>query len=384
MLMLCGIFGVAALLLYAAGMARLPQSPGGSWPRGCGDLFSDPVACRVLVALAWLLLTLVVGLRSWDVGTDSLMYARQFVPDFSTARVYTSPGYTLVCLALSSISRNLWPALFLLMAGATFWFLLRAVWEQSPIPWLSFFILLGFGFLLETVNQYRQLFAVAMVLYALRYLDGRRTQRFVALVVIAASVHLTALLALSFLWLRKLNLSARLMLLSLPIVFLACLVLVPLLREALSRVPYFGYYVGSSHDEGLELSSLAVLLFRVGLFAVVALLGRKTSGQTGGVPSVNGLIGILYGGMLVQCCAASFHLAARLATYFVVAFALAIPRILVCVTKEEVRRGLLALTVVVFLLLFAGMLALKDYSGYSYSFVWQRTTDVSLVLRQTS
>ena len=383
MLMLCGVFGVAMLLLYAAGEVRKGYPETGTSIRTCGNLAADPAACRVLVAVAWLLLTLVVGLRSWDVGTDSLMYARQFVPDFSTSRVYTSPGYTLVCLVFSAISHDLWPLLFLLMAGATFWFLMRFVWEQSPVPWLSFFILLCFGFLLETVNQYRQMFAVVVVLYALRYLDGRGTRRFVALVIVAASVHLTALLALSFPLLKELRLSSRLMFFSLPVAFLACLVLVPLLRGALSHVPYFGYYVGSSHDEGLELSSLAVLLFRIGLFVAVVLLGRKASERDEGVPSIGGLIGILYGGLLVQCCAASFHLAARLATYFVAVFALVIPRILVCVAERRARVGLLALVLVVFSLLFAGTLSLKDYSDYSYSFVWQRTTDVSLVLRPT-
>lgn len=352
----------------------------------------------IMLVIAWLTLTLIIGLRSWSVGPDSIMYAQQFVVDPSLVRTWTAPLYSFACLILSGMSTELWPLLFLVMAATTFAFLISALWRYSPMPWLSLLMMVCFGFGFEAVNQYRQFLAVSIVLYAVGDLMDGRKRRYTALVLIASAVHITALVALVFLLVDKVSISYANMLKSIAAVAVLFIFALPVLRPLIGEIPYFGNYIGSTHDTGIDAMTLSTFAFRYGVFAVLLFVCSHNEG----IPScmmadqsclqtdvgrnldkdarIRIGIQIVYFGMLIQAMAMSFHLLARVPTYMMCVLALVLPNVMV---RQSRKTGmlLLVITLVAFIALLLGLIALRDYSGYAYSFVWDRPIDVQSIPR---
>ncbi|WEV75632.1 EpsG family protein [Bifidobacterium sp. ESL0800] len=349
--------------------------------------YSASLSCGILV-LIWLMLTCIVGLRSWNVGRDSLMYARQFEALGTRSlgiRDYLAPGYTLVSLALRVIGLDEYQYLFIVMAGLTFGFLLFAVWRLSKMPAVTLFILLSFGNLLESVNQYRQFLALSIVLFSFIFFIENKVIIYYLLIILACCFHPSALICLLIPIVLHWHFSDLTMIVvSISSVILFS-VLTPLIHKAMNILPYVQNYVGSQFDSKISLENVAVFTFRLLVFIGVLYCFHKTKSDNKDKKEV----GIFFYGIFFQALALVLPVLARLPFYGVQISSVLIPS---CMGNKEIdtekeTRFIPLWCDVLIILVFALYLVADCYSKRfmwtDYSFFWQQTDVLSAIRRWT-
>lgn len=315
----------------------------------------------ILIAI---FLILFVGLRSSTVGTDSARYADELIRvDDGRFGPFDrqSPGYWLIELIVAKLFGCDYTVLYMICALITWVFFFLALKKNSVNPFLSLLVFIGFGFAYETLNQIRQMMAVSVVLFAYTYLKANQRGRFALLVLIASSLHITALCALFMVFLTKLK----------PTVahFVAALSLILLFvgfenvfHSAISRIPIFGKYVGSAFDVSGDPKAIIHFVIRAALFLILLGLREKTVKAH---PSQDLLLAILLVGVIIQGAALSMSILARVSTFYIVFFIFAIPNAISALSRRSQSLATV-LTTILFAVMFLGITFLKNPTDYVY------------------
>lgn len=83
--------------------------------------------------------------------------------------------------------------------------IMTVVRKYTSYSLYSIFVLYGCYFIFYTMNISRQMFAVSLILYGYHFLYRRKTWRFILCVLLAAGFHAISILALTALFIRKIN-----------------------------------------------------------------------------------------------------------------------------------------------------------------------------------
>lgn len=353
----------------------------------CAQKFKDKqsVASTVFLFCAWLVPTCIVGLRSWNVGTDSWDYAQKFelfTPHDLKIRDYLAPCYTCIQFLLRSFGLYQYQYLFIVMAAISFALLIGSLWKLSKIPAISLFILLSFGNLIESTNQYRQFLATSIVLFALTFLYEDKLLIYYILILVACGCHPTAAVCLLIPFFMKYPISHKSMMLAGILAVPAFAILTPLVRKVMVGLPYVQNYVGSEFDVAPSLKNIAVFVFRFALFVVILHTLQKTYRSDNDEKQIS----TLFYGVLLQALALVLPMLARLPFYAVQISSILVPT---CMTLEGRKKSdktwlnrkwynLIVLSVFA-LYLIADFYSKKLMWG-SYSFFWQEPTMAHLIL----
>jgi hypothetical protein len=158
---------------------------------------------RTLLIVAYTVLVLQVGLR-WETGTDWNPYFQHFeaVSDFSsTAPSLVSPeyGYNISVW----LTKLLFPdySVFLVLHAVIYYLLIfNSIQRYTGMLYLP--LMVFYATTMGVMGSNRQLIAVAIGFFALRYIENGQRVRFLVLVGLAFMFHSSALLLLIFLFLR--------------------------------------------------------------------------------------------------------------------------------------------------------------------------------------
>lgn len=152
--------------------------------------------------LAGLALSLLCGLRSAEMGTDTINYY-QFLLYAQDIHAGSDIGYTAVSIVLMRVLHN--PAYVLMIyAFVTNYLVCLRLWdfrEQASLPYM-FLIYLAFYYP-YTFNTVRQFLAIAIVFWGTRYLMNKEYSKYLFLNAVAATFHTTALVGVIFLFIRN-------------------------------------------------------------------------------------------------------------------------------------------------------------------------------------
>ena len=155
----------------------------------------------VFLAISFLCLFLLSGLRRYDVGTDTMqfvssyeMYAQSGLEIVSFGQIY-EPGYMLYMWILSRISPN---ARLLLMVSAaiTNLSIISFIGRYSKDYFLSCLIYILSCQFLVSMCMLRQFLAIAIVLFGFRFLLNKKYLFFFFTVLLAATFHYFSLIIL--------------------------------------------------------------------------------------------------------------------------------------------------------------------------------------------
>ena len=140
------------------------------------------------------------------------------------------------------------PRFVIIVAGVvTTWLFARAIWEQSSNPVLSIFLFLSWGYYFFTFNTIRNFWALAIVMYAIRFIKEGKKIQFILFVLVAATFHKSALFCLPIYFISDFRWKK----LYYPILgggILATLFLKDILRTAVFY--FYPRYEGSAYDIG--------------------------------------------------------------------------------------------------------------------------------------
>lgn len=160
---------------------------------------------NILYGILFLVLVTQVGLR-WETGTDWIPYRDNFEDTTSIEMVLLGVlngfeiGYGFCVYLIRSITDNY--TFFLIIHAIVFFALIfKANKKLSPFPVVS--LLLFYVLTIGIMGSNRQLIALAICLYALKFVNAKKPIHFFLLIVLASLFHTTAIICLIYYFLNR-------------------------------------------------------------------------------------------------------------------------------------------------------------------------------------
>lgn len=161
--------------------------------------------------------------------------------------------------------------LVVIVAFLSYFFLFKAIEEQSisyPLSLLIFFVSSMF---FASMNQLRQAISMPIMLYAYKYIHEKKPFKYVFWCIVASFIHISSLVYLPLYFAAKFKPTVR----RYVTIFGICVVTLPLLHliaEALIKLSKYGWYFTSVFNSGNEANNFYLLgfLFQSVMFIIMA------------------------------------------------------------------------------------------------------------------
>ena len=325
----------------------------GGWHRGSND---NAHALRFAMLCIAFTFPLLVAIVRHEVGPDWVHYVN-LLHLFHTGQGSTMEfGFVAVVYLLGLINQNL-QLVIAFTSLVTMLLVFFTIKRHSAYPALSYFIFFSLGFYFHAFVLIRQYLAVVICLWAWRFVKKNNNLAFVGFVLLATSMHRSALLMLIFFpFLRvKYKFSYYVMILVAGVAiavlhewFLELMLLVP------AFAPYaelYGSLVGAVAADHISWFNLLLSLgVTIGCFAYY----REMTSKPGNIMLVNAAVFsfILY-------ATASHWMGwklTRIALYLNIFHVLTIPEIIACENNPKVRKFYVVCVVAAFTAIFFALL----------------------------
>lgn len=321
-------------------------------------------------------LALLIGLKSGSVGTDSLAYMSDYIYS-SSVPVHDSLsdlfmgefGFQYLCYFLNHVIGLPWQ-FFLLLYGAFVSYVFgKFVYRYSNNVYISFLIHLTFGLFAMSMSGIRQTLAVSFALLAYIQLVDKRFFKFFILILIASSIHFTAICCLIFPLVTRMRYRKKSQLL----IGLLLPIFVRFLGKFFFQIaPYLPLkYENSGYFDELNLQISAVVEVVMFVLLIVCYVGLLLNSKK---ISTKDLHMFTMVGCYVSAIELSHfvYMSSRLGFYFVPFMTILVPNIIGKFSANEgVRAALNVACFVLFLMAFAISMPGSSYGISNYSFYWE-------------
>ena len=176
---------------------------------------------RIYLNFSIAVMFVMIAFRDMSVGIDTEMYYKIYrginegylnaVQLNSIHEVLTSGkaelGYALLQFFFGQINASF--RVFLIFTTLIMSAGYYQLFKRSENIIVSILLFIGFGYLSYSMCYIRQMFAVAISIYALKYIEERRFIRFLLLVLLAYTFHNTAIIILPFYFLYNMKFTSR-------------------------------------------------------------------------------------------------------------------------------------------------------------------------------
>ncbi len=201
------------------------------------------------------ILTFISGTRI-AVGNDFWVYRDNFERIANSLVVSSEIGFNLIVKIVQWFAGyDKYMPIFFVFSLITVYFFVKALYDESEWFAASAFLLLTNGFYFSSLNTVRYYLVFAVALYSLKLVINDKHLQFIALIVCAATIHMTVLIVIPLYYLAKVNFKKRDI--PLAVIFSALLIL---LREPVRKLVFviYPYYEGSYLDN-YEISYVNIL-----------------------------------------------------------------------------------------------------------------------------
>lgn len=212
----------------------------------------------------------LLAFKSENVGADTMNYIRMFNTSGELLAVDNESrielGYQYMVILLNRISdsnQSLFIASALFICISLFSFLKRT----ATNPPLALFFFLTMGFLQFSLTGIRQAISIAITLYAMTFIQQKKVLKFLAIILLAALFHKSALFSLPLYWVMNLDVNKRNMIYVTISMFTVYFLAEPLLLMTADMLNYD--YGVESTDNGF------IFMFIVLLITILCYLQRK-------------------------------------------------------------------------------------------------------------
>lgn len=316
-----------------------------------------------------LFLIFIFGLRDVTVGRDAIGYARwfDFIGKLEWKEIgnyfYKDFGYWYTNKLLYFLSEDFQFALFVFSSISMF-FIIRYIYIYSPDDILTYFIFIGCGYLAIGINIVRQYIAIAITLYALDFIIGRKLKKFLILMCLASSIHISAIFFIPAYFFAYCKMNSqnilRYLFISLLFTFFGYYLIF-----YITNIFFGGYYQspGFFEDEGGKLTLIMVIFVLVaGLINLRNILHENEKNIV--------YYNFLWLALLIQLQSLYIHDVSRVGFYYNFHVVIFIPIIIHSIKNRFIKYGMYGGTIIASLLVyFNKMYNLND--TYPYLFFWQ-------------
>lgn len=153
---------------------------------------------RICMGAIFIILFGASALRIYT-GNDYQTYINHFHDIVCGNFVVTERGFNLIVTAIYNFfTEEYYLVVFAVFAFLTVAVFLKALYDQSVDFPMTFFFFMTLGIYFQTYNTVRYYFALAIVLFSMRYILRKQYIRFLVTILIASLFHKTALIVLLF------------------------------------------------------------------------------------------------------------------------------------------------------------------------------------------
>lgn len=172
----------------------------------------------ILAILSALPFIVLAGFR-YNVGCDFASYARYF-DNFEYMSIHKMEfGFNLLIQIIKFFTNNnLW--FFIVSAGIFIFFVYKAIYEQSVNPVLSIFLLFSTTYFTTYLNGMRQLMAISIFLYAIKYIRDRKFFKYLFFISISCALHTSSIIYIPVYFLYNVKIKPKYQILILTLCFI--------------------------------------------------------------------------------------------------------------------------------------------------------------------
>lgn len=236
---------------------------------------SDKYHSKTILLLLIFFISSVVGLRGYEVGIDTISYVEKWEDVLHGKPAYIEFGFRFLMVLLQNITSNPTILLFVCALITYSCFILR-LWDFREKASFTLMVTLLFMLVFAlSMNVMRQYCAIAIVFYGSRFLFEKKNFLFLVYVLLASTIHYSALLALCFFAvgiLRWRTLKSRQKLLYLLLILLGLILATYMVPLFISE--YGQYFENEKSDVGLLV--WAKLFFIIGSAMMSGLFRKKS------------------------------------------------------------------------------------------------------------
>ncbi len=242
-----------------------------------------PISKGSYIFFAAIAIFSIIALRDYTVGADTLIYKELFYFSKDHIESLMANGFNFMFEGLFWVLTNIIRATgvsyrIYLMIISFFIVLSISVFikRYSKSPFLSYWLFLTLGLFALSMSALRQMIALAVVLYAYRYLIEGHFKKYLLLIFIATQFHLSAIIMLPIWFVRKVKLSQRR-----RIVLLFTTVIVSFLLKNIVVKIIFYLNIGERYSQyinrvGESSTNILVIIFVIGITFVSTMLFEKS------------------------------------------------------------------------------------------------------------
>ncbi len=306
------------------------------------------------IIISAIVLIVILGLRNITVGVDTAGYAEAFgrVVDGRMRPIdyeWLGMGYTLISRIIGFVFGNNYVALNCVVGAFTIFFVYKAIIQNSKNKTLSLYLLLSSTLFYQMLNQSRQMLAIAIVLYSLKYLLDNKKLKYFITILLAASIHVSALFVLPFYFIRNLKINKHNT--TLYILFsIIAFVGFTTIEKIIISTHYGSIYYGSEYYAA-SFTSIIMLLFRIFLTALLLFLNwRYAKGNKSTIKqdSNTTLINLAMAGTALQSLTIKAHIIGRVTTYFFIYYIISLPNMIENIGDKKKRNLYKIILILVF------------------------------------
>ena len=301
--------------------------------------FRSSYICMVI--LSFLPIFIVAAIR-YEVGTDWPIYLDYYQWINTGTKGFSEKLFNLMNKLVGWYIKD-FQGVVVLVAFLSYFFLFKAVYEQSisaPLSLLVFFISSAF---FASLNQLRQAIAMPIMLYAYKYVRGKKPLPYLFWCIVASLIHASSLVYLPLYFVARFKPSAR----RYVTIFGVCVITLPVLHillEVLMRYTKYAWYSTSVFNTGSEANNFYLLgfVFQLVMLVIMAYYRLAKEGED---PVYDGMLNCYFLSVVTLLFTPVFSQVLRVSQCFGYCQILLVPR-MINREKDRTRRILLYILIV--------------------------------------
>lgn len=283
---------------------------------------------NIFLFLAFVILSLLLGLRHYDVGVDTDSYRKVFfriVDGTMTAsdRKWISLGFLFLNRIVGFFFGKNYVILNCIIGSLSIYFLLKSIWDNSDNPSLSLYLFIAMCLYYQMMNQARQMLALTIIMYSYKYLKERNFLKYVFFIGIASLLHTSAIIMLPFYFIANFKVNNKILFLYLivTIVTIFCFDYIILI---ISKTNYGLIYSKTGFFQARDSSKLNLIIRVMMLFGVLIFKNKLLKKD----PESKFLYNLVIWCTLFQIITLKVYILGRITSYFFVFYVFLIPKII--------------------------------------------------------
>lgn len=333
----------------------------------------DKIQLNLYFVLSFIIFFLFEALRSPDVGSDLQDYIDYFISinfsnlDFSLFQSRFEFGYTACTILIRSITDSV--QLFIaIIAGIVLLPFYHFIHKYSNFSWVCVLYFLAIGFYSLSMGPIRQMIAIGVLLFSYQYVEKHDIYKFLLLVGIAMSFHVSAVCFLLVYPLSYCEINKRFVM-CVSTAAISCFICLPLIiNETIKYIPKYAYYLNGEYMEGsIKLAAIKTFI----LIFLSVMLCYKTGYWNKSVTNNNFTL-LLIVALFFSFLTLKYTILARFINIFWVYAIVALPESISFLRDKWLR---LIMNVTVLLILLSDQIVIElirpEWNGLQfYNFFW--------------